>query len=283
MRKKREFIEGAFYHVTSRTNDKIWIFGNRLGRKIMEITLQNAKEKYRFRLANFCVMPTHLHLLIEPGEGTNLSVIMHWIKTQSAKWWNRVHGSNNHVWGNRYYARAIRTQQEYEFVMGYIDQNAVKAGLVASPEDWKASGAYYKARNLPGLVDFILTERQKYIKMLAPMPDSVARLLPPAQLSHTVHYIGAYTETIDRLFALIPTIPALGSTVAVQEPPAYLHYFTGTADYYICEYDGEDTMYGKARFNVYPAETRYQQFSLSSLKKNNEFLSLDLSWVPGTS
>ena len=52
MRKNREFIEGAFYHVTSRTNDKIRVFENRLGRKIMLMTLQDAKEKYRFRLAN---------------------------------------------------------------------------------------------------------------------------------------------------------------------------------------------------------------------------------------
>jgi REP element-mobilizing transposase RayT len=39
MRKKREFVENAFYHVTSRTNDKIRIFENRLGRKIMLIVL----------------------------------------------------------------------------------------------------------------------------------------------------------------------------------------------------------------------------------------------------
>ena len=71
MRKKREFIEGAFYHVTSRTNNKIRVFENNLGRKIMLITLQDAKDKYRFRLANFCIMPTHIHLLIKPEEESN--------------------------------------------------------------------------------------------------------------------------------------------------------------------------------------------------------------------
>ena len=79
MREKREFVEGATYHVTSRTNNKIRVFENRLGRKIMLITLQDAKAKYRFRLANFCVMPTHVHLLIEPGEKACLSRIMQWI------------------------------------------------------------------------------------------------------------------------------------------------------------------------------------------------------------
>jgi len=120
MRKKREFITGAFYHVTSRTNDKIRVFENRLGRKIMLITLQKAKDKFHFRLANFCIMPTHIHLLIKPENGLCLSVIMQWIKANSAKYWNCIHGSSDHLWGHRYFARQIKNQQEYNFVMDYI-------------------------------------------------------------------------------------------------------------------------------------------------------------------
>ena len=113
MRKKREFLEGTFYHVTSRTNDKIRIFENRLGRKIMLMVLHDAKEKFRFRLANFCVMPTHIHLLIESGEGTNLAMIMQWIKTNSAKRWNKIHGSIDHVWGDRYFSRKVKDPQDF--------------------------------------------------------------------------------------------------------------------------------------------------------------------------
>jgi len=61
--------------------------------------------------------------------------------------------------------------------MDYIDQNPVKAGLAAAPADWKASGAYYKANNISGLVDFSLTERAKYVKLLSPIPPLVSRLL----------------------------------------------------------------------------------------------------------
>jgi putative transposase len=94
MRKKREFIDGAAYHVTSRTNDKNRVFECNVGRKTMLLVLENAKEKFGFRLANFCIMPTHIHLLIIPGEKGNLSQIMHWMKTHSAKRWNRIHGSS---------------------------------------------------------------------------------------------------------------------------------------------------------------------------------------------
>jgi len=152
MRKRRVFIEGAFYHVTSRTNDKICVFDGELGKKLMLAVLEEAKEKYRFQLANFCIMPTHIHLLIEPVEGTKLSLIMQWIKTRSAKRWNRINESSDHFWGERYFARAIRDPQDFEVVMDYIDQNPVKAGLVKTTEEWTASGAFFKANNIPGLV-----------------------------------------------------------------------------------------------------------------------------------
>jgi putative transposase len=277
MRKKREFVGRAFYHVTSRTNDKIKVFESRLGKKIMLLILQEAKEKYHFRLSNFCVMPTHIHLLIEPGEGTNLSMIMHWIKTQSAKSWNFIHGSKNHLWGDRYFARAIQDPEDYEKVMRYIDQNAVEAGLCLTPAGWKASGAYYKAQNLPGLVDFHLMERINYVKLLSPIPPEVARLLPLTQLEHTMRFYGIFAEAVERLYAIIPTIPKIGETENARtgEPKAFLHYFTGTADYHICEYDGDDTMFGKVSFSVYTKETEYRKFSLSNLK-SNQYIQLEL-------
>ena len=277
MRKRREFIEGVFYHVTSRTNDRIRVFENKLGRKIMLIILQDAKDKFRFRLANFCVMPTHIHLLIKPNEGTRLSVIMQWIKTCSARWWNSIHGSKDHMWGHRYFSRAIKDLQEYEYVMDYIDKNPVVTGLASTPADWKASGAYYKAKNITGLVDIASDDQKNYIKLLSPIPPIVSKLLPIAQQQRTLSHFGAYAETIDRLYRLVPTIPRLGESAYLRRPPVCLHYFTGTADYFIYEYDGEDTMYGMVRNKIYPEESEYGRFSLSSIK-SNQFMELDFSW-----
>ena len=166
MRKKREFIENVPYHVTSRTNDKVRVFECNVGRKTMLLTLKDAKEKYRFTLHNFCIMPTHIHLLITPASGTSLSRIMQWIKTHSAKRWNSIHGSRDHLWGERFFARPVRDLYEYYHVHNYIDQNPVKAGLSHTPQYWKASGAYYIANGITGLVDYIPWERQQYIKLL---------------------------------------------------------------------------------------------------------------------
>ena len=166
MRKKRKFTDGSVYHVTSRTNGKTRVFDNRLGQKVMLLTLQDAKEKFNFRLVNFCIMPTHIHLLIIPTKGTCLSDIMCWIKTRSAKRWNFIHGSIDHLWGHRFYARTVRDLHEYFNVMNYIDQNPVEAKLALYPAEWKASGAFYKAHDISGLVDYLPYERQQYINLL---------------------------------------------------------------------------------------------------------------------
>ena len=278
MRKKREFIEGAFYHVTSRTNDKIRVFENNLGRRMMLIVLQDAKDKFNFHLANFCIMPTHIHLLIQPTKGTNLSVIMQWIKSGFARRWNFIHGSTDHVWGHRYFTRAIKDSDEFEFVTEYIDKNPVVAGLAEIHSEWIASGAYYKERNIPGLVDFFLSDDcQPCNESNSPIPKIISRLLPPAQLSHVTHYFGAYANAIDRLNDVVKNIPKLGETEAIPDSFVHLHYCTKTAEYFIYEYDGDDKMYGKVRFSFYPSETEYNKFSLAKLK-NNQYMELDLFW-----
>jgi REP element-mobilizing transposase RayT len=172
MRKKREFIAGVAYHVTSRTNDKKRVFECNVGRKIMLLVLKDAREKIGFRLANFCIMPTHIHLLIIPGEKGNLSRIMHWIKTHSAKRWNRIHGSTDHLWGTRYFARPVKDSRDYFSVMDYIDQNPVKAGLAEAVGEWKASGAYYIRHNLPGLVHYTGMTRLSYVRLLPGVPGT---------------------------------------------------------------------------------------------------------------
>jgi putative transposase len=71
---------------------------------------------------------------------------MHWVKTNSSKWYNGVRGSSGHVWGNRYFARVIRSPEDYFTVMGYIDRNPVKAGLAYAVGVWEVPGAFFSFR-----------------------------------------------------------------------------------------------------------------------------------------
>jgi len=206
---------------------------------------------------------------------------MHWIKKQSAKRWNFMHGSIDHMWGSPYFARTVKDQQEYDYVMDYIDQNPVKAGLAAMPYDWKASGAFHKAQGLTELVDYESFEQIKYrdVKLLLPVPYLVSNLFPSAQLEKIIKYYGTYALDLEKLYTTVRQIPFFSGSKNVNPMSIYLRYYTPTADYFICEYDKENEMSGKFRLNVYPNTTENRKFNLAKLKAIPD-IKLDLSWVP---
>jgi len=113
-----------------------------------------AKKKYGYVLHNFCIMPNHIHLLITPAKNTNLSRIMQWIKTKSAKIWNQKHETSGHLWGERFFSRIIKDIDDFSTVFNYIDRNPVKAGLVNNPQEWRYSGAFYIKNDIEGFIDF---------------------------------------------------------------------------------------------------------------------------------
>jgi putative transposase len=108
----------------------------------MLVTLKRAQKEFNFKLLNFCIMPNHIHLLIKPENHNDLPRIIQWIKTNSAKWWNKAHESTGHIWGERFFSRIIRNTEDYVAVMEYIDYNPIKAGLATTVEEWKKSRDY---------------------------------------------------------------------------------------------------------------------------------------------
>ena len=52
---------------------------------------------------------------------------------------NRLRGKEGELWQPRFFDRALRTVKEYNEEVEYIHLNAVRAGLVSLPEDWRWS------------------------------------------------------------------------------------------------------------------------------------------------
>jgi len=105
--------------------------------------------------------------------------------------------------------------------------------------------------------------------------NEIAKFLPPVQLAHIKKHVNLYTEEISRLCAIIPTIPKIGESKTLPEPKVYLHYFFGNYDYYIYEFDGDDTFFGKVQIGGFPDDSQCRKFSLSNLI-SNQFLELEI-------
>lgn len=96
----------------------------------------------RYRLLAWCVMPNHVHAMIETTSGHPLERVIHSWKSYTAKEANRILRRRATFWQPEYHDRFIRDDDHYGNVLRYIELNPVIAGLVARPEDWRWSSAW---------------------------------------------------------------------------------------------------------------------------------------------
>lgn len=99
----------------------------------------------RYRLLAWCVMPNHVHVLIETFPGHPLYNVVHSWKSFTSLAGNQLLGRHGTFWARDYYDRYIRNDEHMAQAIHYIEQNPVKAGLVQTAEAWRFSSASKKA------------------------------------------------------------------------------------------------------------------------------------------
>src|SRR5262249_20321075 len=95
----------------------------------------------RYRMLSWCVMPNHVHALIEPMEDITLSTIVQSWKSFTAKRANTMLERNGRFWAPDYFDRYIRDETHFEAAIRYIELNPVKARLATVAREWTWSSA----------------------------------------------------------------------------------------------------------------------------------------------
>ena len=130
--------EGAFYHVTSRGNERKRIFSAKTDYHQFKSYLKEAQKKYRYHLHSYVFMPNHYHLIIETPEG-NLSKIMQYINGSYTNFFNRRTHRSGHLFQGRYKAILVDVGRYLLQLSRYIHLNPVRAGLVEQPQNYPHS------------------------------------------------------------------------------------------------------------------------------------------------
>ncbi len=97
----------------------------------------------RYRLLAWCIMPNHVHALIETQEGFALADVVHSWKSFTSHTANTLLQRNGEFWQHEYLDRYVRNAEHYEKVVAYIEENPVKAGLARLKSDWPWSSARF--------------------------------------------------------------------------------------------------------------------------------------------
>lgn len=130
--------EGAFYHVTSRGNERKRIFSAKADYNQFKRYLQKAQEKYGYRLHSYVLMQNHYHLIIETPEG-NLSKVMQYINGSYTNFINHRKRRSGHLFQGRYKAILVDVDSYLLQLSQYVHLNPVLAGIVSQPEAYPYS------------------------------------------------------------------------------------------------------------------------------------------------
>jgi len=144
----RDEEAGAIHHAYARGVNRGPLFLDEDDYERYIRMLASIVEKYGWRLLGFCLMPNHVHLLIETPE-PNLGAGMQWLHsvyaaTFNERWDKRGEG---HVFQGPYGSKRIRDDLYFMQVAAYVFANAAAAGLCERPEDWPWSSLTVSARS----------------------------------------------------------------------------------------------------------------------------------------
>jgi REP element-mobilizing transposase RayT len=95
----------------------------------------------RYRLEAWCVMPTHVHVVLAQVEGWPLPGVVKGWKSFTARTINKALDREGRFWAKDYFDRFMRDGAQFEATLAYVEANPVKAGLCKNPSDWRWSSA----------------------------------------------------------------------------------------------------------------------------------------------
>jgi putative transposase len=136
---RRCFEKGHAYFVTSVTNEREPIFISEKMCEILLVTIEYFKLLLDYKIYAYCIMPDHLHLIIQPVGKYNLSYIMQMIKGSFSRKINKIGDKNGKIWQKRFYDEGIRNESMLMQKIEYVHNNPLRKNLVNSPEEYSYS------------------------------------------------------------------------------------------------------------------------------------------------
>lgn len=142
---------GAWYHVTSRGNERREIFRDDRDRKRFLEALKESIERFRVEVHCYVLMFNHFHLLLKTIEA-NLSLFMQRFNTAYAAYYNLRHGRVGHLYQGRFKAILVEADEYLKELSRYVHLNPAwleKHKDLSIEEEWTILMGY-RWSSLPG-------------------------------------------------------------------------------------------------------------------------------------
>lgn len=176
-RKLRIWHSGAILHITARGNRKHNLFRDRKDYQHYLSLLLKAKKRTPFILHSFCLMPNHIHLIIEIIDHSP-SKIIHYIHSIYGRYFNKKYNYIGHVFQDRYFSKLIKNWKQLMDTSSYVHLNPVRSKHVPRPEDYHWSS--YKS--IISTSEDSLTDKERLYGALGDNPQQKYRFYVETKL-----------------------------------------------------------------------------------------------------
>jgi putative transposase len=165
---KRYYGKGHHHFLTFSCYRRLPLLGTARARNEFVHALGKIRERWKFDLVGYVVMPNHVHLLIgEPAKGTPSTVLKALKQRVSRDLRGRRRKSPRgqlslpfagggielrHFWQPRFHDFNVYSAQKRREKLVYMHFNPVKRGLVKSPASWMWSSYLFYEKGEKGLV-----------------------------------------------------------------------------------------------------------------------------------
>jgi len=134
--------KNAFYHITSRGNERKIIFRDEKDNEKFLYYLDVMHQRYGIIVYAYVLMNNHYHLIIETPK-PNLYRMMRDLNGHYTIYFNKRHKRYGHLFQGRYKSVLIDKDHYLLELSRYVHLNPVRAGLVTKPEHYKYSSMSY--------------------------------------------------------------------------------------------------------------------------------------------
>jgi REP-associated tyrosine transposase len=168
-RQPRFVVPDIALHVRQRGNDGQACFHTEGDRLVYLANLRSLCAKTRCALHAYCLMTNHVHLLLTPPDAASCSSLMRDLGQRYVQYFNRRHERSGTLWEGRYRSCLVDSAR---YVLGcyrYIEMNPVRAGMVATPSDYRWSSYDVNTGRMPSAM---LVPHAEYAGLA---PDEAAR------------------------------------------------------------------------------------------------------------
>ncbi|MCU0577079.1 MAG: transposase, partial [Desulfobacterota bacterium] len=147
-RVSRAIAVGYPHHITQRGNYRQNVFSSEEDYERYIEILSKYAGKHDLAIWSYCLMTNHVHLVAVPGAEDSLASVFHTVHMLYAQCWNRNRRATGHLWQSRFFSCPMDERHVYAAVR-YIENNPVRAGMVAAAEDYPWSSARSRINGTP--------------------------------------------------------------------------------------------------------------------------------------